>query len=205
MTNKLMSFCDDIAVPIIMEKEAKEEKDETMLLIYIEAFGAVPSYRANEALCYFAVQGIFPSVRERALDLLRQPHYNRAVSTGIIAKAGYLSAKDNAIVVRAAFVIGQLESPAGILPLIGALTTEHTVVPAADPGRLNIRRDSRDGGVGMQQGSSQKAVKRVFQNVPSLEGLKAITEQDFGYNAQLWTEWYLRSHTLHNLDVRSDD
>ena len=205
MTNRLMSFCDEIAVPIIMDKEAKDEEDETMLLIYIEAFGKVASYRANEALCYFAVQGIFPSVRERALDLLRQPHYDRAVSTGIIAKAGYLRAKNNAIVVRAAFAVGQLESPVGILPLIGALRTEHTVIPAGDPGRMNIRRDSRDGGVGMQQGSSQKAVKRIFQNASSLAGLKAITEQDFGYNAELWTNWYLKSHTLHNLDVRSDE
>ena len=67
LARQLDELCDELAVPIIMEKVAKEEPNPRLRLLFVEAFGKVPSYEANQALCYFAIEDPAVEVRERAL------------------------------------------------------------------------------------------------------------------------------------------
>ena len=125
LTRKLDEFCDAIAVPIIMEKAAKDESNPRIRELFVEAFGKVPTYQANQALCYFAIEDPDVQVRERALTLLAQPHFDHSVSVKLLT--GYLGTNNNLLVRRGAFAIGELGVENAILPLVTALETKHVV------------------------------------------------------------------------------
>ncbi len=185
-----------------MDKAARDETDRAMKLLYIEAFGRVPSFGANQALCHFAIVDPDKDVRERALTLLLQDHYDHAVSVRLIAPA--LAAKSNEYVRRAAFALGELGSPAAILPLIGALETKHKMaIQGNEPGRMSMSFGPN--GTGMKTGGGPQSRTVVVENEESLTALKRITEQNLGFDESSWKKWYLENYTLYNVNVRADE
>lgn len=202
LAQPLYDFCDEIGLPIILHKEAKNEKNRRLRLLYVEAFGKVASFQANQALCFFAIQDTDIEVRERALTLLGQDHYNHATSVRLISPA--FGANANEYVKRAAFAIGELGSPAGILPLVEALETVHvTAIAGNEPGRMKM--NFGNGGGGMQVGGGPQSKKATYRNDEAVMALKKLTDQDFGYNEEAWKNWYLENYTLHDIDVRADE
>ena len=202
LARQLDEFCDELAVPIIMEKVAKEEPNPRLRLLFVEAFGKVPSYEANQALCYFAIEDPAVEVRERALTLLSQPHFDQSVSVRLLS--GYLGTNSNALVRCVAFAIGELGTLNAIMPLIDALETKHVIaIVGNEPGRLGMTFG--DGGTGMTTGGGPQSRTEMVPNDASRVALKKITGQDFGFDEVAWQNWYLENYTLYDLNVRVDD
>ena len=88
------------------------------------------------------------------------------------------------------------------MPLIGALQTTHTVATGNDPGRITTGFDNT-GGVGLSTGGP-KTVQKTFTNNDVLEALEQITGQSFGFDEQLWKEWFVSQHTTLGYDLRRD-
>ncbi len=199
---ELFAICDEVGLPIILDLEAKSEKNPALRLMYVEAFGRVPTFRANQALCYFAIEDPDAAVRERALTLLCQPHFDHAASARLMS--GYFGTNDSARIRRAAFAIGELNSIEAVLPLVGALATKHTIaITGNEPGRMQTSFGT--GGAGLTTGGGPQSQDVVLQNEPSRIALKKITGQDFGYDEAAWQKWYLENYTLYNVRVRADE
>jgi len=199
---ELFVICDEVGLPIVLNLEAKSENSPALRLMYVEAFGRVPTFRANQALCYFAIEDPDAAVRERALTLLGQPHFDRAASARLMT--GYFGTNDNLKIRRAAYAIGELNSMHAVIPLIGALATKHTIaITGNEPGRMQTSFGS--GGAGLTTGGGPQSQDVVLQNEPSRIALKKITGQDFGYDEVAWQQWYLQNYTLFDIRVRADD
>jgi hypothetical protein len=202
LSQQLFSFCDEMAVPIIFNQEAKDERNPDLRLIYVEAFGRVPSFAANQALCYFAIEDVDAAVRERALTLLDQPHFDHASSTKMLS--GYLTGNDNLRIRRAAFAIGELHGVNAVMPLIEALETKHTIaIQGNEPGRMKM--GFGNGGAGLQTGGGPQSRDEYVRNNEARVALKKITDQDLGFDKPTWKQWYLENYTLHDTRVRADD
>ena len=202
LARQLDEFCDEIAVPIIMEKVYKTNLNAALRLMIVESFGKVPTFQANQSLCYFAIEDPEVEIRERALTLLGQPHFDHDTSVQLLS--GYLDTNDNSLVRRAAFAIGELGTSAGVMPLIGALETKPVIaIVGNEPGRLGMTFG--DQGTGMTTGGGPQSRTEMVKNDESRVALKKITGEDFGFDATAWQNWYLENYTLYNLNVRADD
>jgi hypothetical protein len=201
---QLFAICtDELTAEIIMDQEAKTEKNPDVRLMYVEAFGRVPSYKVNNYLCYFAIEDPVAAIRERALTLLGQPHFDHEFSARRMS--GYLSDSNVITLKRAAFAIGELGATGSLMALIDALETKHTVVQGGSvPGGVNTSFGS--GGIGFNAGGTP-SVKRdvVVMADEARAALKRITEQDFGFSESAWKSWYIKNYTLYNVRVGADE
>ena len=200
LQKELFEFCDAPAVELIF-KEAQKETDEFVRGLYVEAFGRVPTGAAAQALVYFSVQS--RAHGDRALDLLKQPHFNQEYAASHMAR--YFDPKKyfNGTLQRAAFCIGELNAKGAILPLIGVLKTTHQVKPADDPGRLNL--GFSNSGTSFQPGGNSQPQTVQFSNRKVVAALGKITEQDFGFDEAAWKKWYVYNYSIVDVNVRGDD
>ena len=196
--NELFRFCDQHSIGFLFE-EAKEEKDARVQRMFVEAFGKVQSYAAMEALLFFAIQGD-PALADRALDLLRQEHYNASQAAARIA-GQYFGSNSNRLLQRAAFAVGELGAENVILPLIGVLVTEHVIAPGEQPGRMKTGFDS-NGVSSFSAGGDSKPKKIMVQNSAVVDALKKITDQDYQFSDTAWKQWYIENHTLYDGTLR---
>ena len=168
--------------------------------MYVQAIGRVPTRVALNALCVFAVEEDVVATRESALVSLGQEHYSAGAAVAVLAT--YLTSKSNAYVNRAAFGIGELGDQSATLALTGALVTSHLIKPAGQSGRINAGVGS-DGNVnGLDMGGDQKPVIQAFRNREVVDALKKVSDQNFGFNADQWKNWYIKTHTHHDIQVR---
>lgn len=200
---ELFRFCDEHSVPFLFEDAKKldpaNREDARIQMMFVEAFGKVPSYSAMEALIYFSVQGQ-SQIADRALDLLQQEQYNTDAAASRIA-GQYFSANSNPILQRAAFVVGELGSENSILPLIGVLVTEHVVKPAEHPNRMKSAF-SNNGVQSFSAGGDSKPTKVKIPNDAVVNALKKITGQDYQFSDSRWKHWYIENHTVHDGTLR---
>lgn len=199
LREELHKICDPLGVVIVFEA-AREEPNPAIRAEYVKAIGRVPTRVALNALCVFAVEEEVVGTRESALALLGQDHYDAGAAVGVLAT--YLSSKSNAYVNRAAFGIGELGNESATLALTAALVTSHMVKPGGQSGRINAGVGS-DGNVnGLNMGGDQKPVMKSFNNKDVVDALKKVSDQDFGFNAEQWKNWYIKTHTHHDIQVR---
>lgn len=199
LRDELFKICDPLGVVIVFEA-AREEPRPAVRALYVEAIGRVPTRVALNALCVFAVEEEVVGTRESALALLAQDHYDAGAAVSVLAT--YLASKSNAYVNRAAFGIGELGDQSATLALAAALVTSHMVKPGGQSGRINAGVGS-DGNVnGLNMGGDQKPVVKSFSNKEVVEALKKVSDQNFGFNADQWKDWYIKSHTHHDIQVR---
>ncbi|MEL7496334.1 MAG: hypothetical protein AAFN77_01900 [Planctomycetota bacterium] len=194
---QLLQMTDEILIAKLIERLPKE-KNSQKVAMYIEAFGKIPSPNSARGLIFcFMELG-----NDRALDLLQQEGFNRSsVSAELV---NYLGNPNNAVINRAAFAIGELNTTNSILALADALITEHTVRPAGDPGRINTTFGN-NGVSGMQFGGGNGPTKMMFKNDDVLNALRKISEEDFGdlnYDKGVWQRWYIANYTHRNLKAR---
>lgn len=203
LIHQLFELCDAAAVPVILDQQAKTEKNPKIRLLYVEAFGRVPSPAAQRALCFFAIEDPEIDIRDRALTLLAQPHYNPEVAARMMA--GYLSASDPVKMERTAFAIGELGAISTMIELIESLETKQTItIGGGSPGQMNTTFDNA-GGIGFQAGNAPQTIERIYKNDKARLALKKISNQDLGFNEEAWKVWYLKNYTLHDERVRADD
>lgn len=196
---ELFKICDPLGVVLVFEA-AREEPRPAVRALYVQAIGRVPTRVALNALCVFAVEEDVVATRESALALLGQEHYSAGAAVAVLAT--YLTSKSNAYVNRAAFGIGELGDQSATLALTGALVTSHLIKPAGQSGRINAGVGS-DGNVnGLDMGGDQKPVIQAFRNKEVVDALKKVSDQNFGFNADQWKNWYIKTHTHHDIQVR---
>ncbi len=204
LANDLYAFCDGAAVPFIFN-DAKRDRSGRFRSLFIEAFGKVPTNAATQALVYFSVEDPVQQNRERALDLLQQPHYNQAYAASHLSRYFDTKKYPNRALQIAAFNIGELEAEGAILPLIGVLSTKHVISPGDDPGRINQSVDPLTGDINtFGVGNNSAPTSVVIDNENVTAALRKITGQDYGFNQLAWKRWYIENHTLLNVSVRGD-
>ena len=202
VTQSLFAICDEEAIPILFKEHAKEESDPQLRMIYLEAFGRVPSRASMVALCYFAIQDPEIANRERALTLLQQPQFDQQSAASLMS--GHLLHMEPVFLRRAAFAIGELKGISAAIALIDALEIKETItVGGAQPGQMNLSFGS--GGAGLAVGGEPQKVESMVKVDESRVSLKKISGQDFGFDKQAWKNWYLQNYTLHDARVRGDD
>lgn len=196
---ELFRICDATSIPFIYQTAVKERNPKIRSL-YLEAIGRIPTDVALKALCQRAVEDDSVGIREQALVLLSQDHYNAGSAVAVLSF--YLASESNAYVQRAAFGIGELGNEQATLALVNALVTKHIVKAGAQGGRINPAFGG-DGSVnGLSMGGDTKPVIRSFQNQAVVNALQKITGEDFGFNGPAWTNWYITNHTHHDVQVR---
>jgi len=198
----LAKFCDQYALALV-EAAAKKEKQPHIRAIMVEGISAVDGASAMRKLVGFAMDDPDEFVRERAVTLLGQPHYDADAAS--LAFAEFFVSKQNAVIQRAADAIGELGGAAAVVELIDVLVTTHKEKNpnALESGRLNPSFRS-DGTSGLQTGGGPQTITKTRQNDSVLNALKVITEQDFGFDMEQWRDWNIKSNTHHDVNVRSD-
>lgn len=206
LVRELQSICDEHGVLVVFQA-AKKEQDVAIRKAYIDAIGRVPTYPAMEALVFFAIED--ETLGSRALDLLKQDHYDRAQIAARIAHPtqGYLTSKNNEFIQRAAFAIGELDTEGSsiahmVIPLSDALVTTHVIAPADHPDRKRASFNN-SGANSFNFGNSSTPQKMTVRNQRVLDALEKITGQEsIGFAAERWKQWYVENYTHYDLPIR---
>ncbi|MFK7769873.1 MAG: HEAT repeat domain-containing protein [Mariniblastus sp.] len=200
LQNELQKICDPIGVRVVFE-EWQDESEAWLRRWYIDAIGNVQTPTAVNALVDMAVMDPSEDNRDRALVMLAQPHYSQD-QAAIRMASMYLKSSNNSVIKRAGTALGRLGSEKVILQLADALITTH-VKSKGDPGRMNFSFGNGQLG-GMTMGGDQPKIGKV-QNDTVLNALEAITkQQNLGYDSSRWRDWYVRTHTHYDLDLRGE-
>ena len=193
-------------------EEGAKKKDQPPALrrLYVEAFGETPSLASAGALVYFGVTDVDGEIRERAMTLLLQPEFNQDFAMRRTI-AEFLNSKNFTYSQRAAILIRNLSQVPGanpravLVPLIDSLVSVREVpIPGAtESGRMNTSF-SNNGGIGFTAGGGPQTMKKEVRNGHSLDALKQITGEDFGYNETLWSNFFVDNYTVDVGGVRGD-
>ena len=203
LTAALTEFCDEFAIESV-EAAAKREKNHETRALMVEGIGGVSNVSAIRKLIGFTMTDPDEFVRERALTLLGQPHYDAQVASRLFAK--FFASPRNAEIQRAAYAIGELGGTSMIGRLIEVLITTHKEKnpEALEAGRLNPTFRS-DGASGLETGGGPQTIVTTRQNDQVLNALKILTQQDFDFDVDQWRDWNIQANTYHDVDVRADD
>ena len=180
-----------------------DEKREAVQQVYLEAIAIQKNRFAMGKLVDVALTHPRPAVREKALAYLKQ--FDR--DDVALQAVSYLGNAENSVVANAGVLLGVMESPRAILPLIKHLKTRHTVKnpKAGKEGQIQGSFDNQ-GANGLSMGASGPATVNVMvENKDVEDALKRITKLNFGMNQADWMGWYIENHTLNEINLRQDD
>ena len=112
--------------------------------------------------------------------------------TGQPLFASELNSKNNDMVNRAGYALGEVGLPEAIPALISKLVTNHKiqVSSGAPPGQTSAAFDKNGGGGGFGVTGKAQYVDQELQNPKVLSALEKLTKQSFGYNEPAWSNWY---------------
>ena len=118
--------------------------------------------------------------------------------------------KDNRIVNRSAVAIGAIGNRAAISPLIDVLVTTHKFQISGDaPGQMNASMSSGGGGSSggfSAGGGGPKIISRDLQNQDVRQSLVELSGgQNFGFDEDMWRNWYVNHETQNRIDTRRDE
>lgn len=203
--NELFDLVNEQLVPIIAGKNylGKAKNNPQHRILYLEAIGRIPTRQAQNVLIKYALIDEVPDVRDRAALLLMNPEvYNVADAVGPIS--GNLKNENNAVILRAASLLEQINSTRAILPLIGSLVTKHKVATGNQAGRTTVGQGT--GGSGLDTGNKPTHRIETAYNEEVAQALRSITKQNgFGFDAESWKAWYVENHTITRYDFRRDE
>ena len=169
----------------------------------IDVLGQIPAGAAQNALVVIATTTPDNqlSLAERAITVLKQPHFDRASICGTVLHwlrpSPTSTTTDRSKVNRSAWLIGKMEYEPAIRPLIDALNTTHTVPTGAPGGNANVSNNSD--GAGLQWGPQATSRLQSFQNQAVLDTLRILAPNangNFAYDESLWLDWYIRENAL---------
>lgn len=114
----------------------------------------------------------------------------------------YLTSRDNLVVNRAAYILGQLGDRTAIPPLINALITEHEVeVRRGDPNLSQYTGAGNNSFAGRQALKPEKA-NELVSNREVLVALRNLSGQDFSYDIPAWLDWWGGQNQITDFDAR---
>ncbi|MBM4092972.1 MAG: HEAT repeat domain-containing protein, partial [Planctomycetes bacterium] len=148
------------AIAALAELLKDPQEPKQLVLEYIDVLGRFDSSVATAALLERAVKDSDLDIAERCLKILKARGTDQAVA--VLSKL--LKDKDNAVVNRGAWALGELGRVDTIPALIDALVTKHRFkVQDGNPGNMNIGFDST-GGNALQTGGGPKVVDQELPN-----------------------------------------
>ncbi len=205
-TDAIRAIKDPAAAPALAEIVADTGEQRDLRLLCIEVLGKLQSPAGVAAFIKQAVEDADPHIREACLDQLARFGTPQAVR--ICERL--LKSKDNRKVNQAALCLGALKDPAGTLPLINALVTEHKFVvqsPGGSPGQMNLGFGSgpSGGGNSFSAGGRPQVITKNLRNEGVLNALVAIHPGvNFGYDIEQWKRWYVDKDRPTVFDLRRD-
>ncbi len=201
---RLQSIEDPLAAAGLVELLPREP-DAGIRELYVDLLARLATPAAVTALLDAAIYDDDVDVRLRCIDYVREVARQQAVRMW----SGALRSPDNALVNRAATVLGRLGERAAIPSLIDALVTQHEtrIAPAADiRPSFGSSADGTGGFNGLSVGGGPKKVRRNLQNRSVLEALVALTDQNFRYSQADWKNWYIQQRQIpEGVNLRRDE
>jgi len=198
---ELAAITDPIAVPGLM-KAYKESTNIALSKAIIDTLGQIKAATSRNALVVIATTTPDSQLdlAERAVNLLRQPHFSQAAACGTVIH--WLNPADGSkiqsrlMVNRAAWLIGKLEYKPAIRALIDGLNTVHKVPIGGPQGNANT--SFGDQGSGLEWGKKPTFRMQPFQNQPVLDTLRILAPKGINYdfNEGKWMAWYIQEHAL---------
>ena len=186
----------------LVAKMMGEEKRPDVRRLFVEAIGRLPTSYAQSLLVKYAIVDGEAKVRDRAITMLQQPHYEPFQSTTIAA--AYLASPEDLVVRRTARLIGILGADNGPFYLKQVLVTTHKTATGNQPGRtqgsFSNSGDLQSFGAG--GGPTHKLVE--VQNHEALDALRIYSGQDFGFDVNRWKKWFIENHMTTEEDIRRD-
>jgi len=167
-------------------------------LIYVDLLSSIGGSVATSTLMKRVMEDPDELVRERCMEQLHRWNSKRAMQYFV----GKLSSKENAVVNRAGYALGNLGNQDAILPLIDALVTTHQY-QVGSGGSINAGFSS-DGGVGFGAGGKPKIIRQDFRNQGVHAALSVLAPggANYAYNEEAWRNWYTRVNTPVGVNLR---
>ncbi|HEY4312247.1 MAG TPA: HEAT repeat domain-containing protein [Pirellulales bacterium] len=193
---------DPMAVPAL-QKELRDETNETIRKMYIETLARIGSPDAWQTLIIFSLDDADEEIRMTCLDYLEK-------QTGTVAVTTYirrLKSKENYMINRAADALGRMKDKSAVRPLIDSLVTLHSVQVAPPSGNMNPTfggGGGNGGGTFSFGGGGPKTEDRNFNNQNVRNALASLTGQDFGYDQQAWKRWLASQKRTPMVDARRE-
>ena len=185
-----------------IQRELDKDISPELRVVYLEAVGQVNTRHAQRILIKNAIEHSDYNVREAAMLQLEQEHFSPESTIRMASEYLTPPLPRNGLVNRAGALLGRFKNPVAIVPLIGALSTEHKEATGNDPARTNVGIGT--GGTSFTNGQGPKFVVRQRQNEKVLQALYETTGEDFGFDAATWQRWYVSEHTVVDANVRED-
>ena len=179
---------DEAAVgPLRMMMTSERSRDVKSL--YIEVLCAIGNAEAIESLVFVTLNDpdleTFYQCADELLKLktpnLQKPYLDA------------LKNDNNVRINRAAYMLGRIDDPSTIGPLIDVLITTHTVVISSGGrgGESVSTSFSNDGGNSFQTGEAKHTFHETVHNREVLEALTRLARgQTFGYDLPAWKRWH---------------
>lgn len=191
----LVAIADPQLMPEIYKKFSNTD-DKRLRAVYAEAFATARPTTTS------AIQGLVTAVMDDgsdiALDYLLQDEFNRNTTATFFTK--FLTSKNNRVVQRAGFALGELEASSAILALSQALVTKHQATAASNNSGAT-RTQGAAGGESFEFGNREATFRNV-RNEAVLGALRKITGQDFSFSKEAYQKWYVENYTHVGLKAR---
>jgi hypothetical protein len=171
----------------------------------LEILAKLPPGIATGTLVHVAMNDSDDQIRDLCLDELKRQGSHSVLS----AFTSELRSKDNARVNRAADCLAYLKDKDATLALISALVTPHQFIVQqgnTPPGGMSatFSPNGAPGAGGMSMGGKPKIEKRYLQNASVRGALTAMYPDapSIQYDIDAWRDWYSKSQTSANADLR---
>ena len=190
------------ATKTLAERLNQVQLSRDMKFMYLEVLIAIGGNVPVEAMLKCISMDPDDVLRQRCLSQLRKWQSRSAMFFFI----SLLDASDNQLVNNGGYALGELAMADALLPLIKALRTKHTYTVGGG-NNINANFSPNQPGLGgLNFGGKPKVVEQYLTNRSVHSAILAIVPEgvNFGYDQDLWMQWYIRLNTPQNINLRRD-
>ena len=183
----------------------KNNSDVSVRLILTATLAKISTPAARNGLAYSAVFDEEEEVRLSCLDFLKKTRDPEVVDY-FIGRLRGKDAKDNVIINRAAFALGEMGDPSAVGSLIDVLWTTHKVVlPPASSGQYQAAfpTGGTSGGPSLVAGGDKpRIIPQTVFNPAVHDALVKLTRVDYGDVTRAWKSWHATQKRREPVDTR---
>lgn len=191
----LSQINDPLTIPTLIDflLDQRKPPPNALRMIYAKLLAQFQTPAAAGALARASIIDPDENVRNVCQDSLRSFGSEIAIPIYI----GYLGNSNNALINRAAQLLGDLRAETAFWPLVDALVTKH-IQPNKSAG---INASPTSGSFSMGGGGP---VEVEVPNRAVADTLSRLTGQSFGFDRSAWIAWYASLNAPPARDVRRD-